>query len=1097
MTAREEHFRSLENGGKLVISTQNSLGPGKLVGILNGRATVEYFYSPGRQERLLVDADSLKTFKPERQTRCFLFSESRDRWVAGRITHLDASDYQVDLPDGRSVYVPVSKIYLRCYEVADPMDTLAVQGHETAFFHLHRIGFLKSVLKQRAAFHGLTALASSRVELYPHQIEVVRRVLQDPIQRYLLADEVGLGKTIEAGVLLRQYLIDEPGGKAVVVAPPPLLAQWREELADRFQMYDAEVIVTDIDGLAEAFEDPVGMFVVDEAHNIGACAFSADPRARVQYHSIAKAAHSVARVLLLSATPAANHEQEFLAMLHLLEPDTYRLDDLAAFRERVNKRQSVGRLLLAMHENADAYALERIAARVRDVLPNDIELWQLSEELLTSLSTNDAQRSREIVRHMRAHISESYRIHRRMLRTRRDEIKDVLAARAPIAEDVPRVLAVADVRIYEALRWIDDWRAYAVAELDLPDDSNLGPLTIGQRAALEMFRLLVSCAGLSMEKLEQVVTLRLNGKAPPAAQLSANEVSIITNAKRFEAEREILKGLLRIAGSPKEHADRADTLVNYLHKQWINAGLLPLPKCVVFTTDAPVAHNLTARIKRRLNSASVATVIGGQEDFARELARFEGQRSCFVLVCDRAGEEGLNLQFADQAVFFDLPWSANQIEQRIGRLDRIGRTAPVTVVLFSAMGDNDSIVSEWISLLRDQLRVFHESVAGLQFFLQQQAEDLDRRMLAHGAEGVRAVAVDFATRIAAERNRLREQSALDEIDAATEHVSRFYKKMDDVDADKDEMREAFEGWACQTLKVVRGPTPVQGVVSYSIDNHSLVPQSIARRYMGSYLRTRSTFDRKIGLEEKGVAMIRVGNGLVEGLSQYIEWDDRGSAYAVWRHEPSWPATAQSDWMGFRLHFAVHADLRIYRDELMESGFAPASWRALQRRADALFPPKMSVLTFNIRAKEETDARILQILKRPFRKSENGGTDTNLHKERLRILTDLVPRDDWEWACKTIRRQAEVALCARGAFSDRSIAAVAEVDRVAALEISQLRARATQLGIATQGAGPAVIQQSELHRILREAVAKPVVRLESVGFFVIAGRKPSGVETTRE
>lgn len=81
----------------------------------------------------------------------------------------------------------------------------------------------------------MSGLISSLIELEEHQAEVVKRVLQDPVQRYLLADEVGLGKMIEAGVLIGQYTLDAPADhRVLVVAPPPLVMQWRRELRRRF-----------------------------------------------------------------------------------------------------------------------------------------------------------------------------------------------------------------------------------------------------------------------------------------------------------------------------------------------------------------------------------------------------------------------------------------------------------------------------------------------------------------------------------------------------------------------------------------------------------------------------------------------------------------------------------------------------------------------------------------------------------------------------------------------------------------------------------------------------------------------------------------------
>ncbi|RST52631.1 SNF2-related protein [Variovorax sp. MHTC-1] len=75
----------------------------------------------------------------------------------------------------------------------------------------------------------ITSLPSSGIELVSHQVSVVRRVLSDPVKRYLLADEVGMGRTIEAGFVIRQCLLDEPHARVVVLAPATLVEQWEGE----------------------------------------------------------------------------------------------------------------------------------------------------------------------------------------------------------------------------------------------------------------------------------------------------------------------------------------------------------------------------------------------------------------------------------------------------------------------------------------------------------------------------------------------------------------------------------------------------------------------------------------------------------------------------------------------------------------------------------------------------------------------------------------------------------------------------------------------------------------------------------------------------
>jgi ATP-dependent helicase HepA len=129
-------------------------------------------------------------------------------------------------------------------------------------------------MRQRAASMGMSALLACVVELEAHQVEVVRRVLQDPVQRYLLADEVGLGKTIEAGVLIRQCILDaEKNCTVLVLVPAPLVGQWRSELSSKFFLgrcldRSVHVVAFDDGDRIRAILPKSTMLVIDEAHHL-------------------------------------------------------------------------------------------------------------------------------------------------------------------------------------------------------------------------------------------------------------------------------------------------------------------------------------------------------------------------------------------------------------------------------------------------------------------------------------------------------------------------------------------------------------------------------------------------------------------------------------------------------------------------------------------------------------------------------------------------------------------------------------------------------------------------------------------------------------
>jgi ATP-dependent helicase HepA len=228
----------------------------------------------------------------------------------------------------------------------DPSVVLAELAQETPFFFQQRADLLRELLKQNQLAHGLPALLSAKVEVLQHQAEVADRVLRDPTIRYLLADEVGLGKTIEAGIILRQIRLDAPDARMAVVAPDALTRQWQEELEMRFGLDDLEVFPhSALAKEKELLDGPWDVLVMDEAHRIVA-------RQGVEASAITKnalkLAHAARHLLLLSATPVLHHDADLLALLELLDPENYAVDTLAAFKERTAKRVELGRAFLAL-----------------------------------------------------------------------------------------------------------------------------------------------------------------------------------------------------------------------------------------------------------------------------------------------------------------------------------------------------------------------------------------------------------------------------------------------------------------------------------------------------------------------------------------------------------------------------------------------------------------------------------------------------------------------------------------------------------------------------------------------------------------------------
>ncbi|MFC7504233.1 hypothetical protein ACFQRR_19435, partial [Nocardioides sp. GCM10030258] len=326
--------------GDLLVSSANTFGPGKLVGRDGDNLVLAYFDAPSQTPEEMyqenVPRASLKRFALSPELRVF-WQDKTAQWRSGRI--IETTEHGDILVRGHEWdgHLLEAQIFVRWDQpLNDPVAFGAAGLLESPLLADMRRPFLQGILRQRSASHGMRGALSSCIELHEHQIETAWRVLQDPVQRYLLADEVGLGKTIEAGIVIRQMLLDNPKLSVQLILPPFLVDQWKRELHSKFRVQDfrrAEIRFGRDD--EPATWSPADLVVVDEAHNLARLSTSDDSSLAARFESLAKTANSSPRLLMLSATPALHNEHAFLAMLKLLDPAVYQRTTVAELRERL------------------------------------------------------------------------------------------------------------------------------------------------------------------------------------------------------------------------------------------------------------------------------------------------------------------------------------------------------------------------------------------------------------------------------------------------------------------------------------------------------------------------------------------------------------------------------------------------------------------------------------------------------------------------------------------------------------------------------------------------------------------------------------------
>jgi ATP-dependent helicase HepA len=1127
-------------------------GIGKLVEVEGQWAAIEYFKSPAGPsvECVRVPTRSVRAIELSSQTRIFWNDPERHTWVAGRVDGglvsaraINASEdhYHVRFPNGKDARVPISQLYTRwAHPIEDPTDYLAARITDTPFWFDARSKIVRHISTQRAAFGGLTGLASAAVEFLEHQVTIIRRVLADPIERYLLADEVGLGKTIEAGILIRQHIIDHPNdANVLVIVPRHLVAQWGNELTTKFFLADSPVtIVSDAALIQNKLQrQKWTLLVVDEAHRTAQQAFRDDPADRRAYEELSFLARNTTRVLLLSGTPILHQEDGFLAMLHLLDPDAYHLDDRDAFRRRVLQRQSVAEATADLGDDASSFFAEDAIARLENLFRSDPRLSQLCADARTHLyEPIEAPVRVAALRALRSHLTEVYRLHRRLLRTRRGDPR--VQGLLPVRSGVVRIEHEDHSRA-EAFDFLDAWRLALPAEAigvrenqelfaDFVEAALSHPLVLlrridarlaGRGAPSDDGSHEGEDAGLGPKGRERVVVVTKTADTYELSDVAARRVTGPVNIRNlaasldrlrdhgwnpvlldevnvnahsgsgawaFGAERHLLEQRRRLIAKSLVHDSRTAALAGWLLSN------PDVRKAVVFVDDAEVADMLWNQLSESLSSHCIFRFHGDAQD----VALFETSTKSAVLVCDGGAEDGLNLQRHGAVIaHYDLPLAPARIEQRIGRVDRIEARGRLRNICFSS---GQPYEREWLACLEQAIRVFHRSVAPLQYALAEATAQIRAKL---AEEGSTAIADEFnrlsdpKNGLDSELRRIYAQEAIDAIDINNDADTQFYDSL--VDQDEyvsTDGEHILNSWVVDRLQFGRQHLD-RSVFRYFHDLHrpTLLPMhETINRFQpcvdvealpgwrhGAPLEPM-TFDRIIA-DTKRVSLLRVGHPFIHSLESLVRSDDRGMSFAMWRHRPGWRGASQPI---LRFDFVIEARVRTNRARLESVSNA-----VLKRRADAVFPVRYRTIWLTSDLEEVTEPELLSILSQPYSKrpGPDGSRDINLRPERWDSAAQFVSFGDWFTLCGKARKAAESLIRNDAEFRRQCDRCAAWVRDSSTSVANKFSSREVILSGAVLEAEQRMAEvEAALAEELIAGIQEPAMRVDSAGVVVISG-----------
>jgi ATP-dependent helicase HepA len=1043
----------------MLVSLPNGRGVGKLERVDGDMCSVGVFRSIVRSDvmRLPVTAISRAYLSP--QTRVYIREDGRFR--VGRVADFLVSEkglveYEVRFPNGKRADFNELCLYIRPWSAPDdPAEILASGGAESQFLHDRRQAAQLPLLRLRSAAQGLTALVSAGIELAPHQVAAVRRVLSDPVQRYLLADEVGLGKTIEAGLVVRQHLIDAPDAKVIVVAPPHLCAQWRQELVTKLrldQFGDTIEVVAHAD-LAGVDRAP-DILVVDEAHHLVGVASGPLASAAAMLRDLAGQSPIL---LLLSATPALGDETRFLALLNLLDPAAHPIDDVEGFRRKLEGRREIGRLLLDLDPEAPKLVLRQRSAEMERLFPHDPTVKELAPRL--AIATREAPADvPALCAALKSHIADSYRIHQRLIRSRRADAEGwAFTPRGHWDDEKPsfahvRIEADGGGWIEPLLPLVEEWR-FAALESAACNERKLNE-------AARRYAELLSATAQGRETLAAWVASE--GGRPSFA----DEPSILMRLMSLATE----------SGSESDYATACESTRRLIVSLRADGRY---PKIVAFSSTSAGARAFHSALLDTLEGCKVflLSADGTKEDEAA-VAEFTAPRTSAVLVCDRNGEEGLNLTSADAIVHLDLPMSAARIEQRIGRLDRFGRRQGVIRHRIVLPTDEDaSPWVGWADFLREGLAIFHRSISDVQFLLEEFEQRVFRELLERGPADMNDLSAEIRRAIKEERRSQDEQHALDRIALAEEPVESFIQALETAEEDEAALQDGVDKWLLGALLLKKYPVawPAQDPFKLRATKESLIPRTPWLEAFNLEQTPALTWRRRIATAHPEVTLLRPGTPLLDFAERFTRWDDRGTAFVTWRTAPQW---TKDLWLGFRLCFVVEPEVAI------SDMFAPSRVElAAQRRAQRYLSPRTVSVHVDINGALVEDPALLSILTRPYCRAGEGQdiADVNL-ASRPEILASVIDSVAFGALCRSVRDRCRMAVLSEQSLCD----AVANAERLALAEIERRRIRLRQRYSASEVATHIDIQAIES---LIPALANPTAKLDAMGCFVVSSDAP--------
>lgn len=594
-------------------------------------------------------------------------------------------------------------------------------------------------------------LFDAQVEPKPHQIDVALFALQSPhMKGAILADEVGLGKTIEAGIVITQFW-SERRRNILIVAPASLRQQWKQELWDKFMipatLVDSKNAKTVIDEARQgepsvlvcsyqfmkSFEKrlaslPWNLMVLDEAHYLRNFYLPGKKQPKTAL-AASKVAKSAQKVLLLTATPLHNKLEELYGLVSVIDPEFF--DSLKAFRARYTNVSDE-----LSYEEAMEDLRERLNMLLKRHLRQDVNLYvRYTNRGTETFKFEPTEQEKQLYEMVQSFIHNSTFMRMSPARSLmtiqlfKRLGSSTFAAATTLDSMAKRLQSIASADVLTEKEVAAASRSFAAVGADADGAEILGTDSAGTDSTAAgptstsfvcttpdvdrgpsddewLLKLSDDSDSFSDRVLTEHEMEELRKESAELSRVAKFAASIRENAKAYKLLEALERGFesMRAIGAPEKAIifTESTRTQDYLKQVLTTAGYGD--ELVLFNgSNASKEQRKIYREWLKEHEGS-DLVTGVQAADTRKALVDKFRNSARIMIATEAAGEGINLQFCSLLVNYDLPWNPQRVEQRIGRVHRYGQKHDVLVINF--LNTENVAESRVLSLLTDKFQIF-------------------------------------------------------------------------------------------------------------------------------------------------------------------------------------------------------------------------------------------------------------------------------------------------------------------------------------------------------------------------------------------------------